>query len=94
MHERACRSRRMVDGCISRGEFVRLGGDRQDRRGRRRHSWSQWRAAPDNVNTPRFQSVTAADTDFTKESAKSGISLGERRCSAKDRAKVEGLRDK
>ena len=69
-------------------------GDRQDRRGRRRHSWSQWRAAPDNVNTRRFQSVTAADTAFAKESAKSGISHGERRCSAKDRAKVEGLRDK
>ena len=38
--------------------------------------------------------MTAADTAFAKESAKSGISHGERRCSAKDRAKVEGLRDK
>ena len=94
MHERTCRSHRMVDDHSSRGEFVRTTGDRQDRRGRRRHSWSQWRAAPDNVNTPRFQSVTAADTAFAKESAKSGISHGERRCSAKDRAKVEGLRDK
>ena len=92
VHEHTCTDvRRMVE---KQRRVCTTGGDRQDRRGRRRHSWSQWRAAPDNVNTRRFQSVTAADTAFAKESAKSGTSHGERRCSAKDRAKVEGLRDK